>query len=46
MVAEYEIVEFFENGRAKRPVVPYDEIDIRLPLLNEDNTDIDAATTA
>jgi len=28
----YDIVEFVEEGRAKRPVVPYDEIDIRLPL--------------
>ena len=29
---EYGVVEFVEDGRAKRPVVPYDEIDIRLPL--------------
>lgn len=29
---EYGVVEFVEEGRAKRPVVPYDEIDIRLPL--------------
>jgi len=25
-------VEFLDEGRAKRPVVPYDEIDIQLPL--------------
>lgn len=29
---EYGVVEFVENGRAKRPIVPYDEIDIQLPL--------------
>ena len=29
---EYAVIEFVEEGRAKRPVVPYDEIDIRLPL--------------
>jgi predicted transcriptional regulator len=29
---EYGVVEFVEKGRAKRPVVPYDEIDIQLPL--------------
>lgn len=29
---EYGIVEFVDEGRAKRPVVPYDEIDIQLPL--------------
>lgn len=29
---EYGIVEFIDEGRAKRPVVPYDEIDIQLPL--------------
>ncbi|WP_159904842.1 HVO_A0114 family putative DNA-binding protein [Salinirussus salinus] len=29
---EYGVVEFLNEGRAKRPVVPYDEIDIRLPL--------------
>jgi predicted transcriptional regulator len=28
----YGVVEFENEGRAKRPVVPYDEIDIRLPL--------------
>lgn len=28
----YGVVEFFNEGRAKRPVVPYDEIDIQLPL--------------
>jgi predicted transcriptional regulator len=29
---EYGVVEFHNEGRAKRPVVPYDEIDIQLPL--------------
>ncbi|WP_049985750.1 HVO_A0114 family putative DNA-binding protein [Halobellus rufus] len=29
---EYGVVEFVKDGRAKRPVVPYDEIDIQLPL--------------
>ena len=29
---EYGVVEFLNEGRAKRPVVPYNEIDIRLPL--------------
>ena len=29
---EYEIVEFVDNGRAKQPIVGYDEIDIQLPL--------------
>ncbi|MFC7076089.1 HVO_A0114 family putative DNA-binding protein [Haloarcula halophila] len=29
---ECGIVEFVDEGRAKRPVVPYDEIDIQLPL--------------
>lgn len=28
----YGVVEFVEEGRAKRPIVPYDEIDIQLPL--------------
>jgi len=29
---EYGVVEFVDEGRAKRPVVPYDEIDIQLSL--------------
>jgi len=29
---EYGVVEFVNEGRAKRPVVPCDEIDIQLPL--------------
>jgi predicted transcriptional regulator len=28
----YDGIEFVDDGRAKRPVVPYDEIDIQLPL--------------
>lgn len=31
-LAEYGVVEFVEEGRAKRPVVPFDDIEIRLPL--------------
>lgn len=38
-LAEYDVVEFIEEGRAKRPVVPYDEIDIQLPLRDEARTD-------
>jgi len=29
---EYGVVEFVNEGRAKRPVVPCEEIDIQLPL--------------
>jgi len=36
---EYEIVEFVENGRAKQPIVGYDEIDIQLPLRQPTETD-------
>jgi predicted transcriptional regulator len=39
---EYSIVEFVDEGRAKRPVVPYDEIDIQLPL--RETVEGDAAT--
>jgi predicted transcriptional regulator len=35
----YGVVEFVEDGRAKRPVVPYDEIDIRLPLRDDGERD-------
>ena len=38
-LAEYDVVEFVDEGRAKRPVVPYDEIDIRLPLREGVETD-------
>lgn len=38
---EYGVVEFVQEGRAKRPVVPYDEIDIQLPL--RENASLDAA---
>lgn len=31
-LAEYGVVEFADEGRAKRPLAPYDEIDIQLPL--------------
>lgn len=31
-LAEYDIVEFVDEGRSKRPVVPYDEIQIDLGL--------------
>lgn len=36
---EYEIVELVDEGRAKRPVVEYDEIDIQLPLRQRIETD-------
>ena len=38
-LAAYDIVAFAEEGRAKRPVVPYDEVDIRLPLGESVETD-------
>lgn len=28
----FDVVEFVEEGRSKRPIVRYDEIDIQLPL--------------
>ena len=36
---EYGIVEFEQEGRAMRPVVEYDEIDIQLPLRQRAETD-------
>jgi len=36
---EYSVIEFVENGKAKRPVVDYDEIDIQLPLRQSPETD-------
>ncbi|RJX47871.1 HVO_A0114 family putative DNA-binding protein [Halonotius pteroides] len=36
---EYGVVEFEDEGRAKRPVVKYDEIDIQLPLRQRAETD-------
>lgn len=38
-LAEYDVVTFAVEGRAKRPVVPFDEIDIRLPLRESVETD-------
>jgi len=35
-LAEYGIVEFVEEGRSKRPVVPFDDIEVRLPLRGDD----------
>ena len=35
----YEIVAFVDNGRAKQPIVVYDEIDIQLPLRQPTETD-------
>jgi predicted transcriptional regulator len=37
---EYGVVEFVPDGRAKRPVVPYDEIDIQLPLRGAVESDV------
>jgi predicted transcriptional regulator len=31
-LAEYDVVEFVEEGRSKRPLVPFDDIEVRLPL--------------
>lgn len=36
---EYDVVEFVKEGRAKRPVVRYDEINIQLPLRESVETD-------
>jgi predicted transcriptional regulator len=36
---EYGIVEFEQDGRAKRPVVPYDEIEIAVTLSLPDRND-------
>jgi Predicted transcriptional regulator len=38
-LAAYNVIEFIEDGRAKRPVVKYDEIDIQLPLRQSAETD-------
>jgi predicted transcriptional regulator len=38
-LAAYEVIEFVDAGRAKQPVVPFDEIDIQLPLGGEPETD-------
>lgn len=35
----YNVVDFVNTGRAKQPVVDYDEIDIRLPLRGAADTD-------
>mgnify|MGYP000477663795 CR=1 FL=1 len=35
-LAEYGIVEFVDEGRSKRPVVPFDDIEVRLPLRGDD----------
>ncbi|ERJ07393.1 Helix-turn-helix domain protein [Halorhabdus tiamatea SARL4B] len=37
---EYGVVELVDEGRAKRPVVPYDEIDIQLPLRDAADPDV------
>lgn len=36
-LADYGLVELEDNGRAKRPVVWYDEIDVDLPLTSSDS---------
>ena len=36
----YGVVKLVENGQAKRPVVPYDEIDIQLPLRESVEQDV------
>lgn len=42
-LTRYDIVEFVEDGQAKRPVVPYDDIQINLGL-NDDRNAADRAT--
>jgi predicted transcriptional regulator len=42
VLAEYDIVHFEQAGRAKRPFVPYDSIEISLEISTPDPTD-DAA---
>ena len=37
---DYGVVELVDEGRAKRPVVPYDEIDIQLPLRDAADPDV------
>lgn len=34
LLESYDIVKFAEDGRAKKPVVPYDQIEINVRLLN------------
>lgn len=36
---EYSVVEFVDKGRAKQPIVDYDEIDIHLSLRQTTGTD-------
>lgn len=35
LLKEYDIVRFDEDGRSKRPVIPYDEIEIEARLINQ-----------
>ncbi|UIP00426.1 transcriptional regulator [Halobaculum sp. CBA1158] len=37
-LAEYDVIEFVEEGRSKRPVVPYDDIRIDLGLRDRDGS--------
>ncbi|QZP36817.1 transcriptional regulator [Halobaculum magnesiiphilum] len=37
-LAEYDVIEFVEEGRSKRPVVPYDDIRIDLGLRDHDGS--------
>jgi len=43
VLAEYDIVHFEENGRAKRPFVPYERIEVSLEISTPQPSD-DAAT--
>lgn len=36
-LADYDVVEFVEEGRSKRPVVPFDDIEVQLPLRKSSN---------
>lgn len=43
-LADYGLVELHEEGRAKRPVVWYDELDVAIPL-DRDESNTDAAAS-
>jgi predicted transcriptional regulator len=39
VLAEYDIVHFEANGRAKRPLVPYENIEVRMDISAPEATD-------
>lgn len=38
------IIDLVEEGQSKRPVVWYDELDIKIPLLSDDDAEIPVET--